>query len=337
MTVGVSEAVGRLTGTGAAALKAGGHRIVVVGAGGWLGLATLELLHRLLGPQAFAARVVAFGSSARTLELREGLRVVQRPLSALANLPPAPSLVLHMAFLTQEKAKTMSEAEYIAANRGISGQVLVALDLIGAEGVFVPSSGAVYMVDDPSAQASMRLYGRLKLEDEAAFTAWAEAGAKRAVIARVFNLSGPYINKQSSYALACFITDALAGRPIEIKATRPVYRSYVAISELMSVVFGALLDGETGAIGFDTAGDHDYEMSQIAGAVAEALGSKAGIVRPNVVALPVDRYVGAQIPYRDMAVKVQSTFLNLDDQIRETAIYLRMSCIKYAVCGRTSS
>jgi len=227
-----------------------------------------------------------------------------------------------MAFLTQEKAKAMSEADYIEANRAISGRVLEALDQIGAEGVFVPSSGAVYMVDDPAAQASMRLYGRLKLEDEAAFTAWAEAGANRAVIARVFNLSGPYINKQSSYALACFINDALAGRPIEIKATRPVYRSYVAISELMSVVFGALLDGETGAIRFDTAGDHDYEMGQIAGAVAEALGSPAGINRATPMYGNCDRYVGDVATYRCCRIEYQVDGIVLEDQIRDTARFI---------------
>ena len=37
-------------------------------------------------------------------------------------------------------------------------------------------------------------------------------------------------------ALASFIADALAGRPIEVRASAPVWRSYVAIAELMSVV-----------------------------------------------------------------------------------------------------
>ncbi len=321
--------VGRLTGTGAAALHSGDQRIVVVGAGGWLGLATLELLHRLLGPQAFAARVVAFGSNARVLRLRGGLSVAQSPLSELARLRPAPSLVLHMAFLTQEKAKAMSHEDYAAANRAISGQVLDALDKIGAEGVFVPSSGAVYKVDDHEAQASMRLYGRLKLEDEAAFATWADARSKRAVIARVFNLSGPYINKPSSYALACFIGDALAGRPIEIKAKRPVYRSYVAISELMSVVFGALSDGNRGSIRFDTAGDHEYEMSEIAGAVIEALGAKVGTL-PVVTPSNPDRYVGEGSMYRRLGRQALAEPVSFPLQIGEVAEFInegRTGCL----------
>jgi nucleoside-diphosphate-sugar epimerase len=337
MTCEAAENVGRLTGAGAKALKAGDQRIIVVGAGGWLGLATLELLHRLLGSAAFHARVVAFGSSGRLLELRDGLCVAQRALSDLADLAPAPSLVLHLAFLTQEKAKAMSEEGYVQANRAISRQVLDALDQIGANGVFVPSSGAVYRVGDPDAEASMRLYGRLKLEDEAAFSGWAKARGKRAVIARVFNLSGPYINKQSSYALACFIKDALAGRPIEIRATRPVYRSYVAISELMSLVFGILMDHGVGAVTFDTAGDVEYEMSEIAAAVSDGLCADVGVRRGPISASSADRYLGRSERALALRRRYGVTAITFAEQILETGQFIMApttaACVSRAVPG----
>ena len=310
-----------LTGVGAARLAAGPWRIAVVGAGGWLGLATLELLHGLMGDQ-FHARVRCFGSAVRSLELRGGLVVEQAPLSQLAALPPAPTLVLHLAFLTQEKAKVMSEADYIDANTAISAEVLAALDTIGAEGVFFPSSGAVYKVDEADAQASMRLYGRLKLDDEARFADWATARGKRAVIARVFNLSGPYINKQSSYALACFIADALAGRPIEIKATRPVLRSYVAISELMSVVFGVLTDGEPGPVLFDTAGDTVVEMGEIAQTVSAGMDHQAGVSRPPLDDAAADRYVGDPSAYRVLRHRFVVESVDFPGQVVETAQYM---------------
>jgi nucleoside-diphosphate-sugar epimerase len=232
-----------------------------------------------------------------------------------------------MAFLTQEKAKAMPETDYVAANRWISGTVLEALDGVGAEGVFVPSSGAVYMVDRPEAQASMRLYGRLKLDDEAAFTDWSQRRNTRAVIARVFNLSGPYINKQSSYALACFIADALAGRPIQIRATRPVLRSYVAISELMSVVFGALTDGEAGAVLFDTAGDDVYEMDQIAAVVADALGHGAGVCRAPLTDSEPDGYTGDGAAYREMRGRFRVPQVNFARQVMETSRFMADAAI----------
>ena len=309
------------SGLGAERLRDGPWRIVVIGAGGWLGLATLEMLHGLLGVD-FHRRIACFGSGARTLTLRGGVRVDQQPLSALATLPPSPSLVLHLAYLTQEKAKAMSEERYVEANRAISRQVLSALDAIGAQGVFVPSSGAVYLADRAGAERSRQLYGALKREDEERFSAWGARRGANVVIARVFNLSGPYINKHASYALACFVADALAGRPIAIQARKPVLRSYVAVSELMSVVMGLLTAPAAGPIVFDTAGDDVYEMAQIAQVVGNVLHHDRGVDRPDLQDGDVDSYVGDGATYARLRRLTRVTPVGFAEQVRETARYM---------------
>jgi UDP-glucuronate decarboxylase len=311
-----------LSGDGARRLASSAARVAVVGAGGWLGLATLELLRQTLGAD-FERRVVAFGSSRRTLHLRGALRVVQHPLERLSELPPAPTLVLHLAFLTKDRAESMTEDDYVAANRTISSTVRGALDPIGALAVFVPSSGAAYAAHDTRAAPAARLYGRLKLDDEATFQAWAEAADKRAVIARVFNLSGPYMNKLGSYALSAFILDVLTGRPIEIRANRPVFRSYVAIRELMSVVFGLLVDGRDGTTRFDTAGAATMEMAEIAEAVRAVLGRHdLPIARPTLGDAAPDIYVGDGALYSDLRRAAGAAPVDFPTQVRETADYL---------------
>lgn len=213
-----------LAGVGAGRLAEGGRRIVVTGAGGWLGLASLEMLADLLG-DAFAERVTCFGARPRMLRLRGGAEIAQRPLPELSQLPPAPSLVLHLAFITQGPAMTLDAEGYVAANRALSATVRSALDRIGAEAVFQASSGAAHLADPAGGPQSKALYGWLKREDEEAFADWARRRGARAVIGRVFNLSGPYINRRSTYALASFIADALAGRPVRVGAGTPVWRS----------------------------------------------------------------------------------------------------------------
>jgi UDP-glucuronate decarboxylase len=310
-----------LTGVGAARLLERPWRIAVVGAGGWMGLASIEQLHSLLG-NAFHERVICFGSRARTLPLRGGLRVPQRPLADLTNLAPAPTLVLHLAFLTQEKAGEMPREAYVSTNQAISNQVYDALEPIGAEGVFVASSGAVEMVGVAGANPNKALYGELKLRDEERFSRWAEERGRRTVVARIFGLSGPYINKLDSYALACFITDVLANRPIEIKSAWPVFRSYVAVDELMSVVFALLTDGEQGAITFDTGAHRGFEMDEIALGVARALDHHMGIARPAVEHLKADSYVGDGAIYRALREANRVTQIDFSTQVRETARYM---------------
>jgi len=311
----------RFSGTGALRLGMGRERVIITGAGGWLGLATLEMLHALLG-EAIHDRVICFGSRQRSLKLRGGLTLEQRPLDALSDLTREPSLLLHLAFLTQERAKGMSPEAYTAANWGISLKVMAALNKVGVRGVFLASSGAVNLADDARAPRSKRVYGALKLEDEARFTGWAEDTGGRLVIARIFNLAGPYINKGVSYALAAFIADALAGRPIEIQATHRVYRSYVAIEELMSVVVGALTAEASGVVAFETAGEASPEIDGVAHAVADTLAPRLKVLRPAMTRDLPDRYVGDGAAFHALGEAYAVRQVSFAEQIRQTADYM---------------
>ncbi len=300
-------------------LRRAGLRVVVTGSSGWLGMAALEMLSGALGLD-FERRVVCFGSSRRELILRSGLRVAQRPLAELPSLEPAPSLVLHLAYLTRDKISQMPLAEYAEINRGISSQVVGALGRIGARAIFVASSGAVYeairMPDHPQA-----VYGALKLEDEARFAAWAEQAGSSAILARVFNISGPYINKRGTYALASFIADALSKRPIEVRADRPVIRSFVAVDELFSVVFHLMLEEGPIVWRFDTAGE-EVEVGELAAQVEEALGG-VRTTKPRLIRHPEpDRYVGAAEPYASLCARAGVARVALREQILETARFI---------------
>jgi nucleoside-diphosphate-sugar epimerase len=301
------------------ALRKSGRRIVITGASGWLGRATLELLCSCLGDE-FGRRVRCFGSQARTLDLGDGHSIEQRPLAELASLPAAPTFVLHLAFLTKDRAEAMDEAEYRVAVGQITSTVLEALEPIGTEGLFVASSGAARLADDPNASPAMRLYGELKRDDEQAFTALAEHTGRTAVIARIFNLSGPHINKLGSYALACFILDALAGGPISVKAKHEVRRGYVAIRELMSLVFAMLLEGRAGANLFETGGE-PLEMGEIAKAVASELGS-CPVERSAPAPGHADIYVGDDAAYQGLLRRYGVEPVPFAQQVAETAQFI---------------
>lgn len=310
-----------LTGVGAERLREGPWRVVVTGAGGWLGLATLELLAGLFGAR-FADRVVCFGAQARTLRLRGGVEIAQAPLAALADLTPAPSLMLHLAFVTQGPAMMLEADGYVTANRALAAQVLSSLDRIGTEAVFQASSGAAHLADRGGGPQSKALYGWLKREDEGAFADWATRRGARAAIGRIFNLSGPYINRRATYALASFIADAQAGRPLRVGAATPVWRSYVAISALMSVVAGALTDGAAGVTAFETAGERTVEVGELARIIAEMLGAP-GVERPAFDPdAPGDRYVGDGRVFAQLARAHAVAPIDLAAQIRQTAAFM---------------
>jgi nucleoside-diphosphate-sugar epimerase len=303
----------------AQALARSDKRIVITGAGGWLGLATLDSLAAALG-ETFKTRVVAFGSSTRTLELRDGITVEQRPLVELAQLAPEPTWLLHFAFLTKDRAETMDEVAYRAANAAIRGTVLGNLTRIDAEAVFVASSGAAYKAQDPAASAAMRLYGQLKAEDEAQFAAWGEAAGKRVVIARIFNVTGPYINKHQAYALASFILDGLAGRSIEVRAPRAVVRGYVPIAELISLAMAEMAAAPSGIVRFDSGGE-PLELADVATVVASHFDGVA-VKRAEIVDSQADTYHGDPARYASLLQRHGMEPAALGAQIAKTIDYL---------------
>jgi nucleoside-diphosphate-sugar epimerase len=311
-----------LSGVGAQRLAESDARVIVTGASGWLGLATLEMLHGLLG-EAFGRRVACFGGRARRLQLRGGVAVEQAPVSALAELTPALSVVLHLGFLTQGPQMRLGAEDYVTANQAIQHTVIDALDRSGAEAVFLASSGAAYLADRGGGPQSKQLYGWLKREDEVAFGSWGRARGKTVAIARIFNLTGPYINRRTTYAIACFIADALAQRPIHIEAAKPVYRSYTSIADLMSTIFGALTAPPRLPFTFDTAGDAALEMGDIARAVAIALGVHKGFARPSFdPAAEPDCYVGDNAAYATLALDFGVARTSLAKQICDTAAFM---------------
>ena len=303
----------------AAALAADEQHIAVAGAGGWLGLATLELLEQALGDR-IAQRVSCYGSAARTLMLRSGRQLQQLPLADLKTLDAKRIWLFHFAFQTKDRAETMSEEAYRAVNDAISAAVLEAATQLPVEALFVASSGAAAKADDALANPAMRLYGQMKREDEARFARWAHTHRRRAVICRIFNITGPYINKHEAYAIANFIMDALAGRPITVRASREVFRGYVAIRELMSLAVALMTDQSTPVTCFETGGE-PMELKAVGHAVFQALGG-GKVERAPITDHRPDRYVGDDESYAALRRAYGISAVTLMKQIVETAEYM---------------
>lgn len=254
--------------------------------------------------------------------------VTQRPLVELANLSRHPTLLLHFAFLTKERAEAMPEADYRFANQAIRRLVLNALDHIGVEAAFLASSGAARFADDPLTKPAMQLYGELKRQDEDAFTAWSEAQDRCLVIARIFNVSGPHINKLPSYALSSFILDALRGGPVIVKARHEVRRGYVALRELMSLTFALLLDQPRGVTQFDSGGQ-DVELGELASLIASS--TNCYVERPVSGEGRADIYVGDEIGYQRLLDRYGIEGVSLTDQISETIAFMKGAPIPEAL------
>ncbi|MGE5548094.1 MAG: NAD-dependent epimerase/dehydratase family protein [Solirubrobacterales bacterium] len=301
-----------------AALAASGLSVAVTGGGGWIGQGALEMLEGALGDD-FAARVRVFGSRARSLELRSGRQVACAPLARMAELPPGPWAFLHFAFLTRDRLGGQSVDSFIAGNQAITDTVAAAAERVHVRGMVSVSSGAVHLPGGLEGNA----YGAMKLREEERLSELAGRLGAALMVPRLFALSGPFVNKLDTYALASILVAALKGGPVVLRAGHRVERSYIHVRDVVDLCVAGMLAGDCPQAPFDACGSEVVEMGELARRALAVLGRPAiAIERPPVDATRVDRYTGDPATVRALAARHGIRLLDLDAQIASTAEYL---------------
>ncbi len=306
-------------------LRDSGLDVVVIGASGWIGRATLDLLSGALGPAEFERRVHVLGSANRTVAVRPGLDVACRALGEWREVSAGPALVVHNAFLTRDRVQATEPAAYVEQNRAISAVVRELISRHDVRGIVLPSSGAARGPDGaPERDLARNPYGALKAEDEELFGALAAERGVPLAVPRIFGLSGPYINKPDLYALASFIEAVRRGDPIRIRARHPVFRSYVDVGDLLALCLAIVLRDAPGqAVAFDTAGEEPVEVGHLARTVAAVL-DRAGhpVERELDPLLPADSYVGDPARISQLCTRHGIAPHPRPEQVGRTARYL---------------
>jgi nucleoside-diphosphate-sugar epimerase len=301
-----------------------GGRFIVTGTGGWMGRVVAEMLDRALGENS-PTRISLYGTTPRNLTLLSGRTLPVQAFDMIAQAQ-GPAYFFHCGFLTRDKVAAMPLNDYVAANTHISDRVIAGMEAAQAKGIFMPSSGAVYKPGTHVLDKNLETnpYGVLKAGDEQRFLKFAAERDIPTCIPRVFNLSGPFINKPEIYALASFLTQALARQPITIKAQHRVVRSYVHIADLITLAVAMLLSPHEDAPPvFDTAGEDDVELSDLASKIVEVLGQpELAINRPKILPGAENVYVGQ--PGQMTAIMDHYGYAERDlaAQILDTADYL---------------
>ena len=146
----------------------------------------------------------------------------------------------------------------------------------------------------------------------------------RVVIPRLFNLAGPFLNK-ADYVLGSIIRDIDRGGPIRLRACGPVVRSYVHVGDLVDLAFTIMLrDGPAPRQAFDTAGEREIEVGELAELVASVLGEPGmEVLRPALDGTPADVYAGDPVVMNLLARAYEIDLKQLPRQIEDTARYMR--------------
>ena len=168
-------------------------------------------------------------------------------------------------------------------------------------------------------------YGFLKRQDEIKFSELDMDRSKKALI-RIFNLSGPFLNKPNGYVLGSILRDLAKGHVVKIDSDYEVVRSYIHVRDVLEIAFSIMLGLiPSPGVPFDTAGEEVVEIGELAQLAIQVLGaSSVTIHRPEMdTNKAMDYYVGDGRVLLELARMQQLELASLAEQIRDTADYLR--------------
>lgn len=302
-------------------LTRGPHKqVILTGAGGWIGRCALDQL------AAGDFRVLAVATRHRSISTRSGMRSAV----AINDLPSSAALagttVIHCGFPTQDQVEILGPGPYRVAVSKLREMVLgVTRDGAPLDLVYLSSGAATSVENGHDVPHRTRIYGQAKLDDEAAYREAIAATGGRLCIVRAFALSGAYMTKPETYALGNMILQALDRGTIEVKATRPVRRSYMAIDDMLRIAMHAVGELNAGeSITFETAGEV-VEVGELASRVLGVLGcDPEAVTRPPLDPdAPADDYLGDPVLVGELAARAGVVPAGLDEQIAVTAEWLR--------------
>jgi UDP-glucuronate decarboxylase len=273
-------------------------RILITGASGWFGTTFLEMIRE-------SCAVMTTGSARGLTHKPWNLNEVRRF---------SPTIVANFAFNTRDKITSMGEAQYSLENRKIIEEMARSFSMPHVRLGFTVSSGAALQKHNEKFQDA---YSELKdLEERVAQSLISPS--RKIVVGRVFSVSGPFVRNVNQYAFSHFVYQALHGR-IEVRASVPTFRRYVAIDDFLNVCMSF---GSSGSGLIESGGDL-VEMSELAIQIRNLVNSRAELHLPHHNGGDSEIYASDNVTWKEALGVTGIVPKSLDEQIASVASFLR--------------
>jgi dTDP-glucose 4,6-dehydratase len=298
--------------------------LLVIGGSGFFGKSILDAYGRgLLAPWNIG-RVFVLARQSSLLQVQHlelihpGVELIDADITTCLKLPAA-DYVIHAAASTDAR-------KYLAASQTEKANILMASahfctlarQYLQNSKIVYTSSGAVYgqqpstlekIPETYTLQCSVdqmaenkRDYAAAKRDTELMMTTLAAEGLQLA-IARCFAFVGQYLPRDQHFAIGNFIGCALEGRPIEVRATSPVIRSYLYADDLVLWLMTIAEHANCACPIYNVGSDEPIGILELAQTIAKRCG--LAVLHAPQESQPIDRYVPAIDAARAQGMKLQ--------------------------------
>jgi len=298
--------------------------LLVIGGSGFFGKSILDAYGRGLLVPWNIERVFVLARQASLLQVQHpelmhaGVELTDADITTCLKLPAA-DYVIHAAASTDaRKYLAASQIEKVNILMASAHFCTLARQCLQNSKIVYTSSGAVYgqqpstlekIPETYTLQCSVdqmaenkRDYAAAKRDAELMMTSLASEGLRLA-IARCFAFVGQYLPRDQHFAIGNFIGCALEGRPIEVRATSPVIRSYMYADDLVLWLMTIAENANSACPIYNVGSDEPISILELAQTIAKRYGLT--IMHAPQESQPVDRYVPAIDAARAQGMKLQ--------------------------------
>jgi nucleoside-diphosphate-sugar epimerase len=305
----------------------GYDKICITGASGWIGKEAVELISGCLGSQ-FQDRVTLVSSNGRSVSLdtAQFKTITWESFLEFGKF----DLILHLAFLNQDKLADLGSALYLQINRKLTSDVLTVASRNSSGSILAASSGAAKCYrSDVNSGLSYEVYSGVKNEMEEAF--FKCKLFKHIGLMRIWNISGVHASIQAPYALSSFISQGLTGDVIHVRGNPASTRAYVNAQEMLWVYLMALGNYDKSPL---DSGGHITSLLNLAKVVASAIGGKKISFGESGEQAALTSYVPTTSKFDAFASEFSFKLSSLEEQVKLMVDFQLKSSKKL---GRNSS
>ena len=294
-------------------------KIVITGATGWLGHASLQAIKKVM-PEVKPEDLILYASRTRShSDPSFGVvNVLELESSDLSSRKV--DLFISLALKTRDYSMKMDEEEYLNSNKALIEKNLELMKLVHPQKIILISSGVVSKYLEGN--GPLDPYTEVKILEEKLFNEFAQQENSQLIILRLWGATGALMTEPLKYAIGNLIHQAETTNQMIINSKTEVFRRYTDATQIFEVLIRAIQMGYSGTL---NSGGVIVEIKALAQRISDYYGKSIEIVRNLESGGEPDFYVPTDSEFDELAITVGVSLLNLEDQIALTAKSVRQA------------
>ena len=284
--------------------------LLIIGGTGFFGKSILDYYKRELLTLWGVGKIIVMSRSSDNFKLNypelitEGVETFTGDITTIDHLPNA-DYVIHAAASTDaSRYLTQNIEEKKNIIKGTLNYCRLATKFHKDSRIVFCSSGAVYGYQPKHVkylEEDMAFGNINSLDDVKKSYAYAKRDAEFAIkklgqsglnvsIARCFAFVGKYLPRDQHFAIGNFLADGIAGRNIEVKATKKVFRSYMYADDLVEWLMTLAANSNKTCPIYNVASDQEFEIREVAHIISKVFNVGVKSVKCSNESIQ-DRYI----------------------------------------------